>query len=37
MRYDQNTVIAAAEHTSGKPLNNDAEVLAAIRRWKDHF
>ncbi len=37
MRYDQSSVIAAAEHSSGEQLNSDAQVLTAIRRWKDHF
>ncbi len=37
MRYDQPEVVRTAERLSGQPLDNDAQVLAAIRQWKDRF
>lgn len=35
MRYKVPAVRAAAEKYAGEKLNSDAEVFAAIRRWKD--
>lgn len=35
LRFDQPAVRQAAEKYSGRVLNTDAEVFAAIREWKD--
>jgi hydroxyacylglutathione hydrolase len=35
LRYREPLVIQAAEKFAGKKLHSDAEVFAAIRRWKD--
>jgi hydroxyacylglutathione hydrolase len=37
LRTAQGTVRAAAEARLGRAANDDAEVLAAIRQWKDGF
>jgi hydroxyacylglutathione hydrolase len=35
LRYDQPSVVAAAEQFSGRTLQNPAEVFGAVRFWKD--
>ncbi len=35
LRTREPTVVAAAERFAGQPLRSDAEVFAALRRWKD--
>ncbi|NNJ91792.1 MAG: hydroxyacylglutathione hydrolase [Gammaproteobacteria bacterium] len=35
LRVEQQNVISAAEQWAGRPLNNNAEVFTALRRWKD--
>ena len=35
LRFDQPNVISAAERYAGKALNTEAEVLGAVRHWKD--
>lgn len=37
MRTREADVRAAAEHQSGRALENEIEVLAAVREWKNHF
>lgn len=37
MRTRNSEIIASAERFAGRPLNNDVEVLAAIREWKNSF
>ena len=37
LRWDVATVRDAAARFAGKPLNDDIDVLAALRRWKDAF
>ncbi|MEH6472623.1 MAG: hydroxyacylglutathione hydrolase [Halopseudomonas sp.] len=37
MRYDHPDVISAAKQTSGQTPQDEIEVLAAIRKWKDNF
>ncbi|RDE24199.1 hydroxyacylglutathione hydrolase [Motiliproteus coralliicola] len=37
MRYDQPSVMAAAQQREPDCSNNEARVLATIRRWKDNF
>lgn len=35
LRFDQPTVVAAAEHYAGRALTSEAEVFGAVRHWKD--
>lgn len=37
LRCDEPAVMAAASREAGRPLMPGAEVLAALRAWKDHF
>lgn len=37
MRTDQPAVMAAAARLCGHPLDDEAQVLAQIRQWKDRF
>ena len=37
LRCDEPAVVAAASREAGRPLTSGAEVLAALRAWKDHF
>lgn len=37
LRCEQQTVKQAAEHKAGRRLQNDIEVFAVIRQWKDGF
>ena len=37
LRASQPTVSQAAQRQAGKPLSNEAEVFAALRRWTDGY
>jgi len=37
LRYQEKTVITAAEQHTNKKLESSADVFATLRQWKDHF